>query len=418
MKKNFKEFGLSSDFLKVIQELGFEKPTEIQEKTIPLILQGKDVIGGSATGSGKTLAFVVNILDKVKKGQGIQALILTPTRELARQVSDSFKVFSQYKPLKVAEIYGGVSMGPQYDNLKKAEIVISTPGRMLDHLSRKTADLSNVRHLVLDEADRMLDMGFLPDVKKIIMHCPNKRQTLLFSATISYDILEISKKYMHNPIEINIKSRVDPNKLKQVFYDTNSKNKFSLLVHLLKQEKSHLVMVFSNTKRNVDFLSRNLKKQGINAIALHGDLSQNKRTQVLKTFNKSEKFVLVCTDVAARGLDIKNVSHVYNYDCPKNLKDYIHRIGRTARAGKYGKAITIVSDPDYENFQKIEGDISTNVERLKVPTFKFIKAFKKPRKHKSNRFNKYGNNRRRNFHNKRHKHRKKSRHSRKRFNHR
>jgi ATP-dependent RNA helicase DeaD len=418
MEKDFKQLGLSSDFLKVIEEKGFKEPTEIQEKAIPLALKGKDIIGCSATGSGKTLAFVVNILDKVKKGQGIQALILTPTRELAKQVSEAFKIFSKYKSLKITEIYGGVSITPQYDALKKAEIVIGTPGRILDHISRKTINLSKVKHLVLDEADRMLDMGFLPDVKKIIQKLPKKRQTFLFSATISYDILDISKRYMHNPIEISVKSRVDPSKLKQVFYDVDSKGKFSLLVHLLKQEKSHLVMVFSNTKRNVDFLGRNLRKQGINAVALHGDLSQNKRSNILNKFNKSEKLVLVCTDVAARGLDIKNVSHVYNYDCPKTLKDYVHRVGRTARAGKHGKAITIISSSDYESFQKIEGDISINVKREKVPKFKFIRAFKKPRKHKSKRFNKHGNNRRRNFHKKRHNHKKKSRHSRRRFSHR
>jgi ATP-dependent RNA helicase DeaD len=265
----------------------------------------------------------------------------------------------------------------------------------------------------------MLDMGFLPDVKKIIQKLPKKRQTFLFSATISYDILDISKKYMYNPIEISVKSRVDPSKLKQVFYDVDSKEKFSLLVHLLKQEKSNLVMVFSNTKRNVDFLGRNLRKQGINAVALHGDLSQNKRSNILKTFNKSEKLVLVCTDVAARGLDIKNVSHVYNYDCPKNLIDYVHRIGRTARAGENGKAITIISSQDYEIFQKIEGDSSLNIQREKVPRFRFIRAFKKfSEKHKSKRFNKHNNNRRRNFHKKRHNHKKKSRHSRRRFSHR
>lgn len=400
--EKFEKLGLSQDFLDMIQEFKFDTPTEIQEKAIPLALQGSDVIGGSATGSGKTLAFGASIIENVQKGKGIQALILTPTRELAEQVSQAIKKFSKHKKLKVTSVYGGVSLVPQFENLKDSEIVIATPGRILDHISRDTVNLSKVKHLVLDEADRMLDMGFLPDVERIIESCPEERQTFLFSATISRDILGISKKYMNAPKEVSVKSQVDPSKLKQVFYDVRPNEKFSILVHLLKQEDSHLVMVFSNTKRNADFLAKNLKQQNINAMALHGDLSQNKRTKILEQFHKSEKFVLVCTDVAARGLDIKNVSHVYNYDSPKNSTDYVHRIGRTARAGKEGKAITIVASQDYENFQKVNHDPKIKIERQENPEFEMVEVSTPKRNprfsgRKSDSRNSRGPNRRGNF---------------------
>ncbi len=371
MVKSFKELGLSNSLLQVLSNLGFTEPSEIQEKAIPLVLQGKDILGGSATGSGKTLAFGAPFIEKIQHGNGLQVLVLTPTRELAEQVSKALSVFAQNK-LKIISVYGGVSLVPQFEDLRDCDVVVGTPGRILDHLSRKTINLSKVNYLVLDEADRMLDMGFQDDVERIISRCPKQRQTLLFSATILPEIIAISKKYMNSPIEVSVESYVDASKLEQVYYDVNAPEKFSLLVHLLKQEDSNLVMVFSNTKRNADVLARNLKAQGINAMALHGDLSQNKRIHILEKFHKSEKFILVCTDVAARGLDIKNVSHVYNYDSPKNSTDYIHRVGRTARAGKEGKAISILGDRDYENFRKVLQDRSLNIKRLETPQFERI----------------------------------------------
>lgn len=366
MAKKFNELGLSEELLKILEGLGFTEPSEIQEKAIPLALAGKDIIGCSATGSGKTLAFGAHIIENAKKGAGIQALIMTPTRELAEQVCKNMEIFSKFKDLKVVPVYGGVSINPQMDDLRDADIVVGTPGRILDHLSRETIDLSKVRFLVLDEADRMLDMGFQEDVENIIKECPKERQTFLFSATISDEILKISEGYMHDAVEVDVESRVDASKLEQVFYDAGP-NKFSLLVHLLKEEKSHLVMVFCNTKQGADFIGNQLKLNGINALSLHGDLSQNQRSRVLEMFHKSEKFVLVCTDVAARGLDIKNVSHVYNYDAPKTSTEYIHRIGRTARAGKEGKAITILSDRDYENFRRVLQDDTLNITKLETP---------------------------------------------------
>ncbi|MBS3092276.1 DEAD/DEAH box helicase [Candidatus Pacearchaeota archaeon] len=370
--KSFKELGLSHAFLKNLEEFKFGEPTEIQEKVIPLALQGKDIIGASATGSGKTLAFGAPIIENLKKKGFLQALIVVPTRELAEQVSRSLRAFSKQHSLKVLSIYGGVSLNPQIEDLRYADIVVGTPGRILDHISRRTIDLSKINFLVLDEADRMLDMGFIDDVFTIIEHCPAKRQTMLFSATISQEIAVIAKRYMNHPVEIHVESYVDASKLEQVFYDVPQNEKFSLLVHLLKDEKSNLVMVFCSTKRNADFIGKNLRKLSFDAMALHGDLSQNKRNKILEYFHKSSKFVLVCTDVAARGLDIKNVSHVYNYDSPKNNTEYIHRVGRTARAGKEGKAITILGRMDYDNFRRVLQDGSLKITKLPTPEFERI----------------------------------------------
>lgn len=374
--KNFKELGLNNNLLKVIGEMGFDEPTEIQEKVIPLALAGKDIIGESATGSGKTLAFAALIIEKVRNGEGLQALIITPTRELAEQDSKSLKIFSKYIDIKIVTVYGGVSIEPQIADLRKADVVVGTPGRILDHMSRKTIDFSKIKILVLDEADRMLDMGFIDDVTDIIHHCPKNRQTLLFSATISSEIARIAERYMINPVNVSAESYVDPSKLKQVFYDVPTNEKFSLLVHLLKGESSKLVMVFCNTKRTADFTGNNLSRYGFDALTLHGDLNQNQRKRVLEHFHNSNKFILVCTDVAARGLDIKNVSHVYNYDSPKTSIEYIHRIGRTARAGKDGKAITIISQRDYDNFRRVSKDSSLNIEQVQLPEFEkvFVRA--------------------------------------------
>jgi ATP-dependent RNA helicase DeaD len=374
--KKFKELGLDKILLKILEEIGFDEPTEIQEKVIPLALAGKDVIAESATGSGKTLAFGAPIVEKIKTGEGLQVLILAPTRELAEQDSRYLRIFSKYSTLKIITIYGGVSLLPQIEDLEKADVVVGTPGRILDHISRKTINLSKIKILVLDEADRMLDMGFIHDVTDIIHHCPKNRQSLLFSATISSDIERIAGRYMTNPINVFAESYVDASKLKQVFYDVPTKEKFSLLAHLLREENSKLVMIFCNTKRTADFVGYNLKKYGFDALTLHGDLNQNQRKRILEHFHKSDKFILVCTDVAARGLDIKNVSHVYNYDSPKTSVEYIHRIGRTARAGKDGKAITLLSERDYDNFRRVSSDSSLDIEQIELPEFEkvFIKV--------------------------------------------
>jgi ATP-dependent RNA helicase DeaD len=368
----FKKLGIKGKILDTIIEEKFEKPSEIQEKTIPLILKGRDVIGGAATGSGKTLAFGAGIIQNIHKGGGIQSLILTPTRELAEQVSKTLKKFSKHDKLNVTSIYGGVGIHPQIKRLTISDIVVGTPGRILDHLERGTLNLSFVKILVLDEADRMLDMGFIDDVKKIISACPKKRQTLLFSATISRDITTLAKKYMVSPIKISAESNVDPKKLVQVYYNVQENQKLSLLVHFLKNEKKDLVMVFCNSKRTTDFVAKNLYNAKIKAQAIHGGFSQDKRNKTLDNFHSQKVFVLVCTDVAARGLDIKGVSHVYNYDIPRESKQYIHRIGRTARAGKEGKAINFLSHRDHEDFSRVLRDNDVTVKKKELPKFETI----------------------------------------------
>lgn len=369
----FKKLGIIEPVLDSIKDEGFERPTEIQEKSIPLILEGKDVIAGSATGSGKTLAFGAGIIKETVKGKGIQSLILTPTRELAEQVSEALKSFSKYKSLRVTAIYGGVSINPQFRKLKNADIVVATPGRLLDHIERRTIDLRKVKILVLDEADRMLDMGFIDDVRRIIMKCPRERQTLLFSATISREIAHLTRKYMNSPVEVSAISYVDPTKLTQIYYEVSNKLKFSLLVHLLKKEEKGLVMVFCNTRRNVDAVTRNLRSAKIGAAAIHGGLTQARRTGIMKHFHSQKVFVLVCTDVAARGLDIKGVSHIYNYDIPNDSKEYVHRIGRTARAGKEGKAVNILTKRDHDNFRRVLKDNDVNITKEETPKIEPMK---------------------------------------------
>ena len=365
--EKFRKLGIIEPILKLIQEEKFVEPTEIQEKSIPLILSGKDVIAGAATGSGKTLAFAAAIIKNTERGKGIQALVLVPTRELAEQVYQWLKRFSKHKHLEMTSIYGGVSISPQIENLRTADVVIGTPGRILDHLNRRTINFEKVKILVLDEADRMLDMGFKDDVERIISRCPKERQTLLFSATIHGEVESIARKYMRNPIEVSAEAYVDPAKLNQVYYDVEDNQKFSLLVHLLKHEHSGLIMIFCNTQRNTDFIAKNLNAQGINAMAIHGGHSQNRRTSTMEKFTSKRVSVLVCTDVAARGLDISGVSHVYNYDSPKDCKDYIHRIGRTARAGKEGKIINLIISRDYENFQRIFAHPDFKIAKEETP---------------------------------------------------
>lgn len=375
----FEKLGLNKNLIKILEREGFRNPLEIQEKAIPLALAGKDIIGKSETGSGKTLAFALPIIEKLKPSGKVQCLVLTPTRELAEQVSDTIERFSKDLGVEVTPVYGGVSINNQIKRIPYSDVVVGTPGRIIDHLNRNTLSLRNIKFLVLDEVDRMFDMGFYKDVEKILSECPRDRQSMLFSATISGDIDYLAKKHTKNAVIVSTKSYVDPSKLEQVFYDTPSNLKFSLLVHLLKSEKSNLAMVFCNTKRNTDFVAKLLEKEGIDASAIHGDLTQNKRQRTLSSFHKKHITVLVCTDVAARGLDIKEVSHVYNYDLPDRPEDYIHRIGRTARVRREGKAINILSNKDYEKFDRIlKANPSLDIKRVEVPKIKIIEAKKSP----------------------------------------
>lgn len=372
--EKFAKLGLSEEVLSVLKSKGFEEPTEIQVKAIPLALAGKDIIGSSATGSGKTLAFASPIIENLEPNGNVQALILTPTRELAEQVSDSIKHFSKNKGLNVFAVYGGVDIQRQIRIIRNTDVLVGTPGRILDHLQRRTLKLNNVKFLVLDEVDQMLDMGFHHDVEAIIKQCPIERQTMLFSATISDEFDYLVQKYTRNPVEISAKSFVEDSKLKQIFYDVSSNQKFSLLVHLLKKETSELAMIFCSTRRNADTIADSLYEFGIKAKAIHGGIVQNKRLSILREFHNKSFNILVCTDVAARGLDIKNVTHVYNYDLPADSKDYIHRIGRTARAGEDGKVVNILSNRDYENFRIIQGNKSLIITQEELPQIEQVKV--------------------------------------------
>jgi ATP-dependent RNA helicase DeaD len=351
--KSFKNLDLSERMLNSIDRMGFRTPTQIQEESIPHIVAGRDVIGESATGSGKTLAFGCGILEYAIPGEGLQSLVLTPTRELAEQIKECLRDLSGEDPLKTMAVYGGVSIHKQIKSLKRADVVVATPGRLLDHIRRDTIDLSKVGILVLDEADRMFDMGFINDVEKIIARCPMDRQTMFFSATISSRVKGLASKHMENQRSVMAEKMVKPEKLEQVYYDVPKNMKLSLLTHLLRNEDADLAMVFCNTRRTANFVTKNLRSQNLKAVAIHGGLSQNNRTKTIDSFNNAKEDVLVCTDVAARGLDINNVSHIYNYECPIIPVDYVHRIGRTARAGEEGKVINLLCNVDRKGFDKI-----------------------------------------------------------------
>lgn len=392
--ESFKNLGISVPVLRSINDEKYERPSEIQEKSIPLILAGRDVIAGSATGSGKTLAFASGILQSSERGKGVQALVLTPTRELSEQVAKALTKFSKYRPLGIIAVYGGVGINPQIQGLRTADVVVGTPGRILDHIGRNTIKLSRVKTLVLDEADRMFDMGFKEDVERIIRKCPQERQTLLFSATISKDVVRLARSHMKKPLQVSVESYVDPKKLVQTYYEVGDELKFSLLVHLLKHENSGLVMVFCNTKRNTDKVAKNLRSSGIDAQAIHGGLTQGKRNNVMRLFHSGKSCVLVCTDVAARGLDIRGVSHVYNYDIPRESKQYIHRIGRTARAGAEGKAINILSSKDYENFSSVLKEYDVEITEETMPALEKV-VMRKPERRMNKPFFRRGQQRNR-----------------------
>lgn len=365
----FADFGLKKDIMNAIEEAGFSEPTLIQEKCIPAALEGKDIIGQSKTGSGKTAAFGLPIIEKVSPGKGIQALILTPTRELCVQVSQSLQQFSKFTGIKITNVFGGVDIEPQIFELRKADIVVATPGRVLDHLQRGTIDFRHLKFLVLDEVDRMADMGFIDDVERIISMLPRARQNLFFSATMTFDVNKLASRHLKNPVMAKAETYVDESKLKQIYYNVPSTDKFSLMVHLLKSAKQGLKLVFCATRTEVDVVTENLKLQGINTMAIHGGLTQNSRMKALDSLKEEKIDVLVATDVAARGLDIKNVEYVFNYDVPKTAVDYLHRIGRTARAGESGTAVTILCEPDYENFRRILRDKPLDIKKLPNPSF-------------------------------------------------
>jgi ATP-dependent RNA helicase DeaD len=353
--------------------MGLKEPTEIQTKAIPLIKQGKDVISISKTGSGKTAAFGVPILEDIKQGQGIQYLIIAPVRELAVQISNELRKFGKYIKFSVTTVYGGVSINPQIEAMQRADIVVSTPGRLLDHLENYDLKLDKIKCVVLDEADKMVEMGFIEDIRKILNETPNNRQTLLFGATISNEIDELKQEYMHDPVVAQAESHVEEEYLEQYYYDVKQFEKFSLLVHLLKKEKKDLAIVFCSARSTVEMVTKNLRDNGIKADMIHGKLTQNRRLKVIENFHKGRPNILVASAVAARGLDIKDVSHIFNYDLSQDAQEYVHRVGRTARAGKQGKAITLLSERDHDVFREILNRYPVKVEQLPLENFERLR---------------------------------------------
>ena len=401
----FNEININEKLKDKTNELGFKEPTLIQEKCIPEIIEGKDVVGQAETGSGKTVAFCLPLLDKITPGEGIQTVVLTPTRELCVQVTDVFKEFGRTLKIKTSSIYGGVSIEPQIKRIRRSEVIVGTPGRMLDHLRRKTMDLGEIRFLVLDETDKMLEMGFIDDVEKIINYMPKQRQTLMFSATIERSIHRLMQRHLNNPKIIKTKSQVDSSKLKQAYYDIYQRtDKFSILVHLLKTNKDGLAIIFCATRRECDIIEKNLRVHGVKASAIHGGMSQNKRMKSLDALKEQKTDVLVATDVAARGLDIKNVTHIYNYDVPKTAIEYIHRIGRTARAGENGAAITLLTGSDHENFRRVQSNKELNIEKVDIPEFKKVSFSRKIDHGNKTSQNKHWNNNQSNNNNRNYRH--------------
>ena len=364
----FQEMKIDHKILDAIRDMKFETPTEIQEKTLPAVLSGRDVIAQSMTGSGKTLVFGVPIIQSIEHERGIQALVIAPTRELADQISQEIRKISKYKKVNICEVFGGVSIEPQIASLRRADIVVGTPGRILDHMRRGTIFFKNLKMLVLDEADRMLDMGFIEDIEDIIRNLPKKRQTMLFSATIPDEIMRIVHRYMQNPEKISAQKHVAKHLLKQYYYDIKGEYKISLVYNLLEKEKPDLAIVFCGTRATTDVVADNLQRLGVEAKAIHGGHQQSKRMRVLEGFHEGKVHVLVATDVAARGLDIKNVTHIFNFDVPKTVDEYTHRIGRTARIGKEGKAISLLAKQDHEAFRKIANRFE--IERSDPSVFK------------------------------------------------
>ena len=365
----YTDLNLKPEIVKALKENGIVEATEIQEKTIPLIIENKDVIGMSKTGSGKTAAFVVPLLQLLEK-TSIQTLILSPTRELAVQIANEIEKFGKYVHPKVATIYGGVGYGPQIKAIKTANMVVATPGRLLDLLERGDVSFPKLKHFVLDEADKMVEMGFIEDIERIMKATPEQKQISLFGATLSSEIDYLKAKHMTNPITIEAEAYVGDSILKQYYYDVKQHQKFSLLVHLLKTEDVDRVIIFCSTINTVKILTDNLRRQGIKAEMMHGKLSQTRRLSVIENFHKDKIKILVASSVAARGLDIKGVTHVFNYDLSKDSQEYIHRIGRTARAGDEGKAITLLSDKDYDTFNQILNRYgNVKVEELKAEGF-------------------------------------------------
>jgi len=368
---NFSEFGLSDAVLKAIAGMGFEEATPIQEMAIPIAMAGKDLIGQAQTGTGKTAAFAIPMIEKCLPEQGhIQGLVITPTRELAVQVAEEINTIGQYKRVMALPIYGGQDIERQIRALKnRPQIIVATPGRLMDHMRRRLVRLQHLLFVVLDEADEMLNMGFREDIENILSDVPAERQTMLFSATIPQPIQELARRFMRDPEFIAIKAKeVTVPNTEQYYFQVHEKQKFDVLCRLLDLQSPDAAIVFSRTKRRVDELYDALTKRGYSAEAIHGDLTQARRDSVMRKFKKGITEILVATDVAARGLDISTVTHVFNFDIPQDPDSYVHRIGRTGRLGKPGIASTFVTYRESSHLELIERAIKRKIIRKPVPT--------------------------------------------------
>ncbi|OBZ14797.1 DEAD/DEAH box helicase [Bacillus sp. FJAT-27264] len=369
--KTFAEFGLEPKVLQAITELGFEEATPIQEQSIPLALTGSDLIGQAQTGTGKTAAFGIPLISKIsREDEKILALVMTPTRELAIQVAEEIGKLTRFKGLRSLAIYGGQDIGRQIRGLKKKpQIIIGTPGRLLDHINRKTIRLDDVQTVVLDEADEMLDMGFMEDIQSILKLVPEERQTLLFSATMPPNIQRLAQQFLKNPQHVSvIPKQISAPLIDQAYIEVPERQKFEALSRLIDMESPELAIIFGRTKRRVDELAEALQKRGYSADGLHGDLSQNQRDAVMRKFRDGSIDVLVATDVAARGLDVSGVTHVINFDLPQDPESYVHRIGRTGRAGKEGTAWSFVTPREMDHLHLIERVTRHRITRKPLPT--------------------------------------------------
>ena len=373
MTSSFSNLSLAEPLARAVAEMGYETMTPIQEQAIPIVLQGRDVMGAAQTGTGKTAAFSLPLLQRMMKHENastsparhpVRALVLLPTRELADQVAQQVKLYAKYTNLRSMVVFGGMDMKPQTLELKKGvEVLVATPGRLLDHIEAKTAVLNQVEYVVLDEADRMLDIGFLPDLQRILSYLPKQRITLLFSATFSPEIKRLASSYLQDPVTIEVaRSNATASTVEQHFYSVGADDKRRALHQVLRQRGIKQAFVFVNSKLGCARLARSLEREGLKTTALHGDKSQDERLKALDSFKKGEVDLLVATDVAARGLDIKDVPAVFNFDVPFNAEDYIHRIGRTGRAGASGLAVTFVASSDVRLVADIEKLIKTKIE--------------------------------------------------------
>ncbi len=357
----FKTFGLSDPLVQGILATGFTAPTEIQSRAIPAVMKGRDMIACAQTGTGKTAAFVLPMLDRLSHSKSphrkaVRSLILTPTRELAVQIEEAIHTYGRFLKVDTLAIYGGVNINGQLHTLRRGvDIIVATPGRLMDHMQRGSVDLRQVEVLVLDEADRMLDMGFIHDVRKIVAALPHKRQTLLFSATISQEVKTLAANLLQSPEMIQVGQKNNPiETITQYVYAVEKPAKMDLLLHLLKEKQMYSVLIFSRTKHGADKISRRLKAAGVLSVSIHSDRTQKQRQHALDSFKRGTYQVLVATDIAARGIDVEGISHVINYDVPAYPEDYVHRIGRTGRAAATGDALTFVSQDEDKHLRQIE----------------------------------------------------------------